>query len=66
MALWKLEHFEKIRMKYFQQDISKSIWARGLKLGQLIGDDEKITWLNFKKKITLFFRCYGPLKIWAF
>ena len=25
--------FEKIRMKYSQQDISKSIWARGLKLG---------------------------------
>ena len=32
--------FEKIRMKSCQQDISKSIWARGLKLGQLIGDDE--------------------------
>ena len=32
--------FEKIRMKSCQQDILKSIWARGLKLGQLIGDDE--------------------------
>ena len=32
--------FEKIRMKSCQQDISKSIWAKGLKLGQLIGDDE--------------------------
>ena len=32
--------FEKIRMKSCQQDISKSIWARGLKLGQLIGDDK--------------------------
>ena len=32
--------FEKIRMKSCQQDISKSIWARGLKLGQLIRDDE--------------------------
>ena len=32
--------FEKIRMKSCQQDISKSIWARDLKLGQLIGDDE--------------------------
>ena len=32
--------FEKIRMKSCQQDISKCIWARGLKLGQLIGDDE--------------------------
>ena len=30
--------FEKIRMKSCQQDILKSIW--GLKLGQLIGDDE--------------------------
>ena len=57
--------FEKIRMKSCQQDISKSIWARGLKLGQLIGDDKKITWLNLKK-ITLFFWSNGPLKIWAF
>ena len=40
MAIWKFGHFEKIRMKFFQQDISKSIWARGLKLGQLIGDGE--------------------------
>ena len=32
--------FEKIRMKSCQQDISKSIGARGVKLGQLIGDDE--------------------------
>ena len=30
--------FEKIRMKSCQQDISKIVWARGLKLGQLIGD----------------------------
>ena len=32
--------FEKIRMKSCGQDISKSIWAWGLKIGQLIGDDE--------------------------
>ena len=32
--------FEKIRMKSFQQDISKSILARSLKLGQLIGNVE--------------------------
>ena len=32
--------FEKIRTKPCQQDISKNIWARGLKLGQLIGEDE--------------------------
>ena len=38
--------FEKIRMKSCQQDISKSIWARGLKLSQLIGDNGKIIWLN--------------------
>ena len=25
----------------------KNIWARGLKLGQLIGDDEYIIWFNF-------------------
>ena len=31
---------EKISMKSCQQDISKSVWARGLKLGQLIGDDK--------------------------
>ena len=31
--------FEKILMKSCQQGISKSIWARDLKLGQLIGDD---------------------------
>ena len=39
MALWKFGHFEN-RMKSFQQDISKHIWARGL---ELIGDDEYIT-----------------------
>ena len=32
--------FEKIRMESCQQDISKSIWARRLKLNQLIGDDK--------------------------
>ena len=31
-------------MKSFQQDISKSIWARALNIDQLIRD-EKITWL---------------------
>ena len=51
-------------MKSCQQDISKSIWARGLKLGQVVGDDEVI-WLKFKK-FTIFFRSYGPFKIWMF
>ena len=32
----------------------------GLKLGQLIGDDEQITWLNFKKN---HFIC---LELWPF
>ena len=40
MAFWKFGHFKKIGMKSFKQDILKSIWARGLKLGQLVGDDE--------------------------
>ena len=31
---------EEIRLKSYQQEISKSIWARGLKLCQLIEDDE--------------------------
>ena len=35
MAFWKFELF-----KICQQDISKTIWARGFKLGQLIGDYE--------------------------
>ena len=54
--------FEKIRMKSCQQDISKSIWARGLKLSQLIGDNGKIIWLN-KKKIILFFQV---MALWKF
>ena len=44
MALWKFGLF-----KICQQDISKTIWARGLKLGQLIGDSDYITWYNLKK-----------------
>ena len=41
MALWKFWQF--------QQDISKIICARSLKLIQLIGNDEKIIWLNFEE-----------------
>ena len=41
--------FEKVNMKSCQQDISKIIWARGLKLGLLIGDDESITLLTFEQ-----------------
>ena len=46
VPFWSYAPLKKIRMKCCQQHISKNIWARGLKLGQLIGDDEKITWLN--------------------
>ena len=34
VVLWKFGHLT------CQQDISKSIWARGLKFGQMKGDDE--------------------------
>ena len=36
---WSYVPLKKIRMKSCQQDISKSILARGLKLGQLIRDE---------------------------
>ena len=35
MALWKIGLFN-----ICQQGISKTIWARGLKCGQLLGDDK--------------------------
>ena len=59
--LLALYPFEKIRMKSCQQDISKSIWARGLKLGQMIGNDEEITCLKYQKKNHLIF-----LELWHF
>ena len=49
--------FEKIRKKSCQQDILKSIWARGLKLGQLIGDEE---YINFWTKSIIFFQELCP------
>ena len=36
-------------MKFCNQDISKTITARIFKLGQLIEDNEWITWSNYKK-----------------
>ena len=36
-------------MKYCQQDILKTNWARALKLGELIEDDEQITWSTLEK-----------------
>ena len=43
LPFWSYAPSKKIGMKSCQQDISKSILARGLKLGQLIGDVEGIT-----------------------
>ena len=40
LPFWSYAPLKKIRIKSCQQDISKSISARGLKLGQLIGDDQ--------------------------
>ena len=54
--------FEKIWMKFCQQDISKSIWARGLKLGQLIGDDRLPDWI-LKKNSPYFSRV---MALWKF
>ena len=34
-------------MKFCNQDISKTITARSFKLGQLIEDNEQITWSKF-------------------
>ena len=36
-------------MQFCKLDISKSIEARSFKLGQLIEDDERITWCSLKK-----------------
>ena len=33
-------------MKYCEQDILKTIYARALKLGELTGDNEQTTWLK--------------------
>ena len=56
LALWSLE---KIRMKLCKCYISKSILARGLKLGQLTGDGYLNIWRNLEKK-SRYFRCYCP------
>ena len=55
--------FEKIGMKYCQKGISKSIWARALKLGQMTGDDEYMTWLTFERILLIFF---GVMALWKF
>ena len=40
-------------MKFCNQDISKPITARSFKPGQLIEDNEWITWLKLKKVLFL-------------
>ena len=47
MQIWALETC--------YQDISKIIKASCFKHGQLVEDDEWITWLKFKKKVIIFF-----------
>ena len=75
LPFWSYAPSKKSEWNLVSKISQKSVWARGLKLGQLIGPlkiwafyDEYITWCNFKKnfKITSFIRSYGPLKIWAF
>ena len=53
--------------KTCSQDIATCITASSFKLGQLIEDNEKITWSKIKKKVIfLFFFSYCPLQNWAF
>ena len=40
LPFWSYASLKKIRMKSCQQNISKTVWATGLKLVQLIGDDK--------------------------
>ena len=49
-----LELWGKKRMKYCQQDISKSICPKSLKLGQLIEDDLWITGLTCEQIPSIF------------
>ena len=43
LELWP---FENLSILNLLARFLKTIWARGLKLGQLIEDDEYITWFN--------------------
>ena len=63
MALWKFGILKKIRMKSFQQYISKSIWVRGLKLGRGWWLDYLI---KFKKKNHFIFPELLPFENSAF
>ena len=54
-----------LALKTWSQDISKTIIVSSLKLGQLIQDNELITWSKFKKKVSFNFLRYCPLQIWA-
>ena len=65
LPFWNLElcPFEKFRMESCQQDISKSIWARGLKLGQLIEDDHwSVDYMIKLKKNHLIFPDLWPFE----
>ena len=54
-----------LALKTCCQDISKTITATSFKLGQLIEDNELISWWKLKKKSSFIFSSYCPLQIWA-
>ena len=47
--LWSNVPFKSSENEICNHDISKTITGRSFKLGQLIEDDELITWLEYKK-----------------
>ena len=56
--------FQRVILKFCNQDISKTITAMSFKLGQLIEHNEKITWWKFKKSYFIF-SSYCHLQIWS-
>ena len=54
LPFWSYGPLKKIRMKSCQQDISKSILPRSLKLGQLIEDEKWITGLTCEQILSIF------------
>ena len=60
MAIWKFGHFKLV------SKVSKNYLRYGLKLGQLIGYDAQITWLNFEQILSIFSWVMALVsKIWA-
>ena len=49
-------------MKFCNQDISKTTTARSFKLGMMIEDNEKITWLKFKISYLIFLKVFALCK----